>query len=77
MSRSLESRVERLEERTPAHPGLAVLEAHELVALVAALQQKNPAVREARLAAIDLCPRSEQALIDFIAHMQEQSEGKS
>jgi hypothetical protein len=76
MNRSLEARLERLEDRGHDRSGLGVLQDNELEALLDALKEDDPAKRGALLAAIELCPQSEQALVEVIAELKEQHDGK-
>jgi hypothetical protein len=63
---ALDKRIARLEDRAPCCRGLEVLETHELVLLRDALQEEDSVKRVAMLAALQLCPRSQHALIDAI-----------
>ena len=76
MNRSLETRLDRLEDRGHARRGLAVLDTNELQALLEALKEEDPAARNAKLAAVELRPQSEQALAEVIAELEEQGVGK-
>jgi hypothetical protein len=76
MSRSLETRLERLEDRGKVRPGLGLLQETELEALLEALKEEDQAARDAKFAAIELRPESERALAEFMAELAEHDDGK-
>lgn len=76
MNRSLETRLDRLEDRRHAQRGLGVLQDSELEALLEALKEQDPAARNAKLAAVEPRPQAEQALAEVIVGLMEQDDAK-
>ena len=76
MNRSLETRLDRLEDRADSRRDLAVLETGELEALLDALKEEDQAVRDAKFAAIKLLPQSERALAEAMAELMEHGDGE-
>jgi hypothetical protein len=66
-------RLDPLENQTDTRSGLGSLRDSELDALLDALKEEDEAVRNAKWAALSLCPKSERALAEIIAEIVEHS----